>query len=56
MYIGISIVAVPVAGVLMQDQLSQVTGEQSIEQVAAEAGFDPSSLEVLHIDPMILTI
>lgn len=53
MYIGISIVAVPVAGVLMQDQLSQVTDGQNIEQVAAEAGFDPSSLEVLSIDPMI---
>lgn len=53
MYIGISMVAVPVAGVLMQDQLSQVTDTQNLEQVAAEAGFDPASLEVLSIDPMI---
>jgi ABC-2 type transport system permease protein len=53
MYIGISIAAVPVAGLLMQDQLSQVTDAPDMEQLAAEAGFDPASLEVLSIDPMI---
>lgn len=53
MYIGISMAAVPVAGVLMQDQISEMADTQDIEQVAAEAGFDPSSLEVLSIDPMI---
>lgn len=53
MYIGISIAAVPLAGVLMQDQMSQMGSSQDLEQVAAEAGFDPSSLEVLSIDPMI---
>jgi ABC-2 type transport system permease protein len=53
MYIGISIAAVPVAGVLMQDQISEMADTQDLEKVAAEAGFDPSSLEVLSIDPMI---
>lgn len=53
MYIGISIAAVPLAGVLMQDQMAQIGNSQDLEQVAAEAGFDPSSLEVLSIDPMI---
>ncbi len=53
MYIGFSMAAVPVAGVLMQDQIAQATEGQDLEQVAAEAGFDPSSLEVLSIDPMI---
>ncbi|MEO9887075.1 MAG: ABC transporter permease [Balneola sp.] len=53
MYIGISMAAVPVAGVLMQDQIAQATEGQDIEQLASEAGFDPASLEVLSIDPMI---
>jgi len=53
MYIGISMAAVPIAGVLMQDQISEMADTQDIEQVAAEAGFDPASLEVLSIDPMI---
>lgn len=55
MYIGISIAAVPVAGILMQDQMMEVTQSQDInvEEIAAEAGFDPSSLDVLSVDPMI---
>ena len=53
MYIGISMAAVPVAGVLMQDQIAQATEGQDIEQLASEAGFDLASLEVLSIDPMI---
>ncbi len=55
MYIGISFAAVPVAGILMQDQIQEVTQSQDInmEEIAAEAGFDPSSLEVLSVDPMI---
>ncbi len=53
MYIGISIAAVPVAGLLMQDQLTELADSQEINQAAQEAGFDPSSLEVLSVDPMI---
>ncbi len=53
MYIGISVAAVPVAGLLLQDQISDVASSEEINQAAAEAGFDPASLEVLSIDPMI---
>lgn len=53
MYIGISIAAVPVAGILMQDQLTELADSQEINQAAQEADFDPSSLEVLSVDPMI---
>lgn len=53
MYIGISIIAVPVAGALMQNQLSEMASQEEINAAAAEAGFDPSSLDVLSIDPMI---
>ncbi len=53
MYVGISLAAVPVAGLLMQDQISEMASSAEMEQVAAEAGFDPASLEVLSIDPMI---
>ena len=53
MYIGISIAAVPVAGLLMQDQLTELADNQEVNQATQEAGFDPASLEVLSIDPMI---
>ncbi|WP_018126835.1 ABC transporter permease [Balneola vulgaris] len=53
MYIGLSIAAVPIAGALMQDQITEMTSSEEMTQAAAEAGFDPASLEVLSIDPMI---
>lgn len=53
MYIGLSIAAVPIAGALMQDQITEMTSSEEMTQAAAEAGFDPTSLEVLSIDPMI---
>lgn len=53
MYIGISIVAVPVAGLIMQDQLTEMASPEEINAAAAEVGFDPASLDVLSIDPMI---
>lgn len=53
MYVGISIAAVPVAGVLLQDKLTDVASSEEITAAAAEAGFDPASLDVLSIDPMI---
>ena len=53
MYVGISIAAVPVAGLLMQDQLADVTSNQEVTAAMADSGFDPASLEVFQIDPMI---
>jgi len=53
MYIGISIVAVPVAGLIMQDQLTEMASQEEINAAAAEVGFDPASLDILSIDPMI---
>ncbi|MEO1021220.1 MAG: ABC transporter permease [Bacteroidota bacterium] len=55
-YVGISIAAVPVAGFFLQDKMSEVTevaNSADAQQAMQEAGFDPSSLEVLSIDPMI---
>ncbi len=53
MYVGISIAAVPVAGLLMQDQLADVTSNPEVTAAMADSGFDPASLEVFQIDPMI---
>ncbi len=53
MYVGISIAAVPVAGLLMQDQLAEVTSSQEVTTAISESGFDPASLAAFQIDPMI---
>lgn len=53
MYIGISLAAIPVAGLLMQDQISDISNSAEITAAMQDSGFDPASLEMLSIDPMI---
>lgn len=56
-YVGISIAAVPIAGMVMQDRMSEMTemsqNNPEVTEAMADAGFDPASLEMLSIDPMI---
>ncbi len=49
-YIGLSIAAAPIAGMIMEAQMSGLPEEAA---QAASSSFDPSSLEQMIIDPMI---
>ncbi|MBO6586742.1 MAG: ABC transporter permease [Gracilimonas sp.] len=49
-YIGLSIAAAPVAGMIMEAQMSNIPDEAA---QAAASSFDPSSLEQMVVDPMI---
>ena len=50
-YIGLSIIAAPVASTLMQSRLENISGEAT--ELATESGFDPSVLEQFVVDPII---
>tara|TARA_R110000868_G_scaffold304437_15_gene565221 strand:- start:21881 stop:23185 length:1305 start_codon:yes stop_codon:yes gene_type:complete len=51
-YVGLSIVAAPVAGIILEAQMKNLPPEAA-EAAAANPAFDPSSLEQFIVDPSI---
>lgn len=53
-FMGLSTVAAPVAGMLMEAQLEQTSQMSGIPADEVTRGFDPASLQVPAVDPMLI--